>query len=223
MAADLLVLSPHCDDAVFGCGDFLGCRPGALVATVFAGRPEPGTPLTPWDEAAGFGPGDDVVGMRRAEDHAALSLLEAYPLWLPFRDSQYGPSPRVDDLATAIQVLLAWLAPRRLAVPLGLFHSDHALVHEAALAVAEKRPTEEMLVYEDAIYRRLASLVAERVRRLARRGWRLGRPRAQRRPASPRKRWAVRCYRSQLTALATPGRPGHADVFTEERLWMLER
>ena len=50
-----MVLSPHCDDAVFGCGELLADRPGSTVITVFAGRPGSGVPLTRWDAAAGFG------------------------------------------------------------------------------------------------------------------------------------------------------------------------
>jgi LmbE family N-acetylglucosaminyl deacetylase len=88
----LIVVSPHLDDAVLGCGHLLAQRPGAVVITVFAGRPPRRERVTPWDAAAGFGPGDDVVGARRMEDRRALGALGARPLWLPFLDAQYGPS-----------------------------------------------------------------------------------------------------------------------------------
>jgi hypothetical protein len=35
----LLVVSPHLDDAVFGCGELIASRPGATVARLFAGPP----------------------------------------------------------------------------------------------------------------------------------------------------------------------------------------
>jgi len=40
MSGDVLVVSPHCDDAVFSCGDFLVAHPRASVVTIFAGRPQ---------------------------------------------------------------------------------------------------------------------------------------------------------------------------------------
>ena len=35
------------------------------------------------------------------------------------------------------------------------------------------------------------------------------------------KHMAVRCYGSQLKGLATPGRPGHADIAQPEGYWKL--
>jgi LmbE family N-acetylglucosaminyl deacetylase len=80
----LAVISPYCDDAVFACGRMLEAHPGSIVVTVCAGRPAADIPLTEWDRAADFRAGDDVMGMRREEDRAALALLAAYPVWLNF-------------------------------------------------------------------------------------------------------------------------------------------
>jgi LmbE family N-acetylglucosaminyl deacetylase len=222
MRGDVLVVSPHCDDAVFACGDFLATHPGAVVLTVFAGRPAPGSALTDWDAAAGFRAADEVIAARRAEDRAALDLLGAVPLWMDFRDAQYGPSPTPNDLIQAIGPLLETLRPRTLVLPLGLFHSDHDLAHRATLALAKPVRGRAVFWYEDAIYRRLPGLVAERVRTLVRSGFPVRRSAPVRAGgASSRKRWAVRCYRSQLRALDGPGRPGIADAFHEEALWRL--
>ncbi|MGH6635951.1 MAG: hypothetical protein ACRED0_07390 [Gammaproteobacteria bacterium] len=49
----LLVVSPHCDDGVFSCGQLIEAHPGAVVATVFAGRLPPNHPLPEWDRGAG--------------------------------------------------------------------------------------------------------------------------------------------------------------------------
>jgi LmbE family N-acetylglucosaminyl deacetylase len=70
----LLVISPHLDDAVFSCGQLLEVHPGATVVTIFAGRPPPGTPLTDWDSAAGFGPGEDPIGRRREVEKRTARL-----------------------------------------------------------------------------------------------------------------------------------------------------
>ena len=129
MPGEVLVVSPHCDDAVFSCGDFLIAHPCATVVTVFAGRPPVGSALTPWDAASGFRPNDDVIAARRSEDRSALTLLGATPLWLEFRDAQYGPSPDAAEIGSTLAALIAKLRPRTLVLPLGLFHSDHDLAH----------------------------------------------------------------------------------------------
>src|SRR4051812_5407345 len=138
--AALLVVSPHLDDAVLGCGQLLFRQPGATVVTVFAGRPPAGTALTEWDAASGFSPGDDVVGARRAEDRAALELLGAEPYWLDHLDSQYGASPSVTEVAASLGAVVTTLTPSTVVIPLGLFHSDHALAHAACLYVLRERP-----------------------------------------------------------------------------------
>jgi LmbE family N-acetylglucosaminyl deacetylase len=219
---DVLVVSPHCDDAVFACGDYLVTHPGAIVVTVFAGRPSPGTAPTDWDAACGFGSADDAVTARRAEDRAALALLGAAPVWMEFRDAQYGPSPTAEDVARAIAPILSTVHPRTLVLPLGLFHSDHDLAHRATLAFLGGTRGRTVLWYEDVIYRRLPGLVTARIREMHRAGLSLRRAAPTRAGgASSRKRWAVRCYRSQLRALASPGRPGVDDAFHEEALWRL--
>ena len=50
----VLVLSPHLDDAVFGCGELIARCPGAIVLTLLAGAPEGFNVLTEWDAASGF-------------------------------------------------------------------------------------------------------------------------------------------------------------------------
>src|SRR6202158_5575221 len=76
--ARIVIVSPHLDDAVLGCALLMIANPGATVVTVFAGNPPAyPTPLRSWDVQGGFGPGDDVMAVRRAEDRAALALLDA--------------------------------------------------------------------------------------------------------------------------------------------------
>jgi LmbE family N-acetylglucosaminyl deacetylase len=220
-AGKLLALSPHLDDAVFGCGRLLASAPGAVAATVFAGRPGPGAPLTGWDRAAGFEAGDDVVGRRREEDRAALEILGARPRWLDLRDSQYGGEEE-ETVAAGLRELFVGCRPDAILIPLGLFHSDHRLVHRAALSFLDAFPDCRWLAYEDALYRRIAGLREEAIGRLRQRGLA---PRpvrfAERADAAVRKGQAVACYRSQLRALATPGRPGQAGLKGEEAFWQL--
>lgn len=50
----VVILSPHLDDAVLGCGRFMAAHPGVTVLTVYAGKPTyyP-EPMTRWDRIAG--------------------------------------------------------------------------------------------------------------------------------------------------------------------------
>jgi LmbE family N-acetylglucosaminyl deacetylase len=217
----LLVVSPHCDDAVFGAGDLIAAHPGAAVVTVFAGDP-PDAALRAWDAGCGFRAGDDVMARRRAEDADALSHLDAEPRWLRFRDDQYGRDSDAPTIAQALEPLVDALAPAIVAIPLGLFHRDHVLASDAALLVAARRPRGAWLAFEDAIYRSLpGDLVEGRVAELRARGYRLQPPEGAGHPASARKRHAVACYASQLRGLAVSGRRGHDDAFEPERCWRL--
>lgn len=221
VAGPMLLVSPHCDDAVFACGDLLAGHPAAVVVTVFAGGPSPMPPVTRWDAAGGFRDGDDVMAARRAEDREALGVLEARPVWLPFLDAQYGASPSVVEVAEALHAVIASTGPVSVLAPLGLFHSDHQLAHDACLLVRRGGPLTTWLLYEEAIYRRLDELAVSRLADLRAAGLRMT-ALATGRPASPRKRRAVAAYRSQLRALAAPGHPGVDDVFAPERLWRIE-
>jgi LmbE family N-acetylglucosaminyl deacetylase len=217
----LLFLSPHCDDVVFACGGVLESHPGSVVATVCAGRPGTVSAVTEWDAAAGFGPHDDVMAERRAEDLAALSLLGAWPLWLDFLDHQYQPAHEPRDLQRAIDALVRAIRPHALFIPLGLFHSDHRAVHEAALQVSLVHRSLASFLYEDALYRRIPGLVDQRLTALAEAGFSMTPVSFPSRDPSERKMQAIRRYRSQLRALTTRGRPGYLDAVSPERYWRL--
>lgn len=219
----VLVISPHLDDGVFACGRLLASVPGATVATVFAGPPPSDAPLADWDRDGGFRPGDDVMAMRRQEDRQALGLLGARPLWLDFHDSQYGCSPGQGELVQAIGDVVRQCAPGMVFFPLGLFHSDHRATSQAVQVLAAGLPEYRWVAYEDALYRCIPGLRDEAVAGLHRAGL----------SASPihfmesvgageRKRAAVACYRSQLRALTTPGRPGLADLNRREAYWEIK-
>jgi LmbE family N-acetylglucosaminyl deacetylase len=218
----LLAISPHCDDAVFACGERLCAHPGALVVTVFAGDPPLGHAATPWDRDCGFAPGDDVMAARRAEDRRAFARIGARGAWLPFRDRQYAEPPPVEDIAAALDALLARESPDEVCFPLGLFHSDHVLASDAALRVAARFPRVAWAAYEDALYRGIDGAVAARVAALRERGFLLER---RQQPSDAitraRKRAAVACYASQLRGLHTPARLGHEDALAPEALWRL--
>jgi LmbE family N-acetylglucosaminyl deacetylase len=216
--AGALLISPHLDDAVFSCGDWLAGHPGALVATVFAGVPPGMTRLTPWDAASGFTDARQAVAARRAEDSAALALLSAGAIWLDFLDGQYLDSPSEDALQAALCGVLERTAPGIVLFPAGLFHSDHELVHAAMLAVCRAHPQRQWIMYEDALYRRSAGWLQRRLAALLAAGF-CATPMAACAGAGKAgwKRAALACYRSQLHALRQP-----ADLVAPEGYWRLE-
>lgn len=204
----IVVLSPHLDDGVLGCGRLLAAHPGSVVLTAYAGAPDPyPDPVTTWDAASGFGPGDDVLAVRRREDVAALSALRAEPRWLDFVEHQYLDRPHwvladtiVDDLADAV----AALRPTAVFAPFGIANPDHAETHVAAMQVRERMPEPAWFLYEDFGYKHIPGLLAWRVSQLFRRRvWPtpvaldVGDPSA----ADAAKRAALACYRSQVRAL----------------------
>lgn len=215
------IISPHLDDAVFGCGQLLATRPGSIVITVFAGAPPEYAEPTEWDALAGFRAGEDVLATRRAEDRRALAALGACPVWLDFCDSQYHRTPTVAAVAAALDAALARAALPAVFIPLGLFHSDHHLTHAAAISVLRRRPEMAWYAYEEAMYRRVADSVAGRIAALREAriepvfaGTSSERGRGE-------KERAIGAYASQLRALAAPKKPGYADAFATERYWSL--
>lgn len=217
----LVVVSPHLDDAVLGCGELLAACPGSVVVTAMAGRPAQYADVTPWDALAGFQPGDDVVTARRAEDRAALDVLAAHPIWLEFLDSQYRDSPTIETLASALEAAILHTGLATVLLPLGLFHSDHHLTNAAAIAVLRRQGRLAWFAYEDALYRQVPDLGSARLRALHDGGVSAVPIAVRHGPRREAKERAMQQYASQLRALATPGKPGYVDAFEPERYWRL--
>ena len=170
----IVVVSPHLDDAVLGCGRVLAAHPGATVVTVYAGAPaEYPDPMTHWDTIAGFGPGDDVLAARREEDRAALAELDATPVWLDFVEHQYlerpdwvGADQTVDTLEAAVRAA----RPTAVLAPFGIANPDHTATHDAARIVRDRVPEPAWFCYEDMGYKHIPGLLAWRVSQLFRAG-----------------------------------------------------
>lgn len=218
----ILIISPHLDDAVFACGRLLASVPDAIVGTVFAGSRSALAELTEWDCCAGFQRGDDVVMQRREEDRQALACLGAWPLWLELQDRQYGPEPHLDEVVGQLLGLLKQCTPDTVLFPLGLFHADHQLTRQAASVLVPACSGCGWFAYEDALYRRLPGLRDEAIAAMQQAGLSLVPARfIEAEDAARRKGCAVACYASQLRALATPGRPGTADLHEAEAYWQV--
>jgi LmbE family N-acetylglucosaminyl deacetylase len=216
----VVIVSPHLDDAVLSCGRFMAVHPGCTVVTVFTGNPpEYPDPMRTWDVQSGFAPGDDVMAVRRAEDQAALTVLDAVPVHLDFVEYSYNP----DDVPVAPEMVAPFLTdtlrelrPSLVLAPFGLANPDHDVTHRACMAARDelgddvswrcyeesKRPeAPSWWLYEDYGYKHIPGMLAWRVSRLFRRGiWPT--------PVCPpvdetntRKMKAVNCYPTQLFAL----------------------
>jgi LmbE family N-acetylglucosaminyl deacetylase len=216
----ILAVSPHLDDGVFSCGGLLARHPGGVVATVFAGVPSAENELTPWDAACGFASAREAVDVRRVEDSAALGMLCAQPCWFDFTDSQYRDTQDIGDIALALERAIRQHCPDTIIIPFGLFHSDHALAHDAALRVFQHDAAHAWFAYEDALYRAFPGLLQQRLCKLADAHVRAT-PAIVADADVDTKRRAVECYQSQLRGLATPGRPGGRDLIVSERYWRL--
>jgi LmbE family N-acetylglucosaminyl deacetylase len=218
----LLVISPHLDDAVFGCGELLASHPGAVVVTVFAGIPAQSWWAPEWDTACGFASAREAVSVRRREDREALEILDAQPCWLNCLDAQYRHRKPPQGVGLKLARALRRHDADTIAIPLGLFHEDHKIAHEAALGLLRPSQGKRWIVYGDALYRRIPGLMQERLSLVERAGASLealpGRPAPG--PQVQKSR-AVRCYASQLRGLSSAGRPGHADVLAPETYWRL--
>jgi len=203
----VVIVSPHLDDAVLGCANFMAAHPGATVVTVFAGNPPayPTDPMRKWDVQSGFAPGDDVMETRRREDDAALAILDAAPVHLEFVEHTYNPGDRPvapDRLVDALAPALAALAPTLVLAPFGLANPDHDVTHRACMLARDRLGDDvSFWCYEDSGYKHIPGMLAWRVSSLFRRGiWPT--------PVCPttavdedRKRAAVACYPTQLLAL----------------------
>jgi LmbE family N-acetylglucosaminyl deacetylase len=93
---DLVVVSPHLDDAVLSLGAAIAraTRAGrrVTVLTVFAGDPGSAKTAGGWDRRGGFETEGDAARARGLEDRSACGLLGAKPVWLPFSEADYRNS-----------------------------------------------------------------------------------------------------------------------------------
>jgi LmbE family N-acetylglucosaminyl deacetylase len=205
----IVVVSPHFDDAVLGASDLLGSYSGSTVITVVAGRPPSYPPeATDWDACGGFVAGDDVVAARRAEDVAALAVLQADHVWLDVADHQYlkkseRQSPQ--EVAPSLKAAIESLDPTAVFLPMGIANPDHVMTHDAGL-IARSELVDAgsgiaWFAYEDHGYKHIPGLLAWRVTKLFKTGlW----PTPAIVPVVPdmaQKRRAIGCYVSQVPPL----------------------
>lgn len=148
--SEVVVVSPHLDDAVLSAWLVLAGSPPVRVVSCFAGAPDPSV-RGAWDARTGSGSAPDSVAARRAEDARALGLTGSEPVHLDLLDEQYRggcPAPYAelvrllrDQCGRAAEV---WL-------PAGLGgHTDHVATRDAALSAIA--PGQRVRLYADLPY-----------------------------------------------------------------------
>nr|WP_240804970.1 PIG-L family deacetylase [Cupriavidus oxalaticus] len=239
IAGPVTVISPHLGDAVFSCGGLIAAARGARVVTIFAGVPAAGAAAPDRDRAAGFDSAEQAMLARRREDNRALGMLGAQAVWLDFPDSQYGRSHTPREIADSLQPVLLMQADGMVAAPLGLFHPDHVLAHDAcrllmheaqarasagaallvpARAQAAPALPVQWLYYEDAIYRRLPGVLQQRLAECLRAGLHATPVNLPVNQLLAQKSYAVNAYQSQVQML---GEAQLCDLCAPERYWSL--
>lgn len=217
----LVVISPHLDDAVFGCSAVLDANPGTTVITVFAGVAEAYPGATDWDRTCGFDSSVDAMRYRREEDHRALACVGARPWQMDFLDAEYGVPVGTAELAGKLSATLDALHASRVVAPVGLFHSDHVLTREAIALAMRGRPGCRWWAYEDALYREIPGEVRRRLDELASDGVASSFAGESTGDEWPRKRKAIAHYGSQLSTLRKAHEGDYGDLMQRERYWAL--
>jgi LmbE family N-acetylglucosaminyl deacetylase len=131
----IVVLSPHLDDGVFSLGASIAraARDGASVkvVTVFGNDPDSDRAAAPWDSTCGFRSEGEAAAARREEDKRACRLVGAEPVWLPFRDEEYGRDAPATDVWDALADLVAW-GDTVVCPGFPLEHADHEWLTDLA-------------------------------------------------------------------------------------------
>lgn len=202
----VIVISPHLDDAVFSVGQTLAAHPESVVATVFAGIPDPGTAVSGYERSAGFASSIDSVMARRDEDIAACQSLDCIAYHGSFHDRPHRRQP-VRRSALRDWMLNMFDGFDQILIPLGIHHPDHLLVASVALEAATATSA-EILVYEELPYRvQYPQASVTRARAYTNTAFET--------ECGPEKRAAVECYASQLSDTI------RNCVFVPERVWRL--
>jgi LmbE family N-acetylglucosaminyl deacetylase len=132
----VVVLSPHLDDAVLSLGAAIAAttRSGGevKVVTALANDPASAAPAAPWDSACGFTSEGDAARARRQEDRRACALVGAKPIWLPFKDEEYGRGAADGEIFSALAAEAS--GADAVVIPgFPLAHRDHAWLTELIL------------------------------------------------------------------------------------------
>lgn len=140
--ARALVLAPHPDDEVLGCG-------GTMARLATQGAEVHVAIVTKGREPRFTTPGVEAVAREAERAHAVLGVTRTHSIGLPA--AELDTLPRA-DLNAAIAAIVREVQPDTIFLPfVGDLHIDHRLVFEAALVAARPRGASyprRLLAYE---------------------------------------------------------------------------
>jgi LmbE family N-acetylglucosaminyl deacetylase len=137
-APEVVILSPHLDDAVLSCWSILTSRRPVTVINVFTGAPDAGTPLSRWDRLTGARDPRERGRERVQEDSEVLEKLGCEPINLGFIQDDYRGHPQdagevLDGILPRVTRSATVYAPSGIGA-----HPDHLTVRAAAVALHRK-------------------------------------------------------------------------------------
>jgi LmbE family N-acetylglucosaminyl deacetylase len=143
-AGEIVVVSPHFDDAVLSTAGLLVRRnTPATIVTVFAGLPESAEPVSDWDRLCGFDNAQAATQTRASEDRDACRRLGLTAIHLSCVEGVDDLQPLRDLVSSLPEGTVVWL-------PAGIGgHHGHTRVRDAALTAAASGP---VYVYADLPY-----------------------------------------------------------------------
>jgi LmbE family N-acetylglucosaminyl deacetylase len=135
---DVLVVSPHLDDAVLSASARL-CQPDTRVVSVFAGPPPEGvTRPGSWDRLTGATDPHQRLADRHVEDDKAMDTLGVPRTRLSFVDNEYQQRKyAVAEVAEALAPHVAGATEVWIPSAVGS-HPDHVRTREGALAAVRE-------------------------------------------------------------------------------------
>lgn len=146
----VLIFSPHYDDAVFSCGEYM-TEHNSTVVTVFGGAPKSSKVLTSYDSKFATS-AEDAVSIRTDENIVACAILDAKVHNLNYSDNQYGEKREEKKVYEDVCEMINSESFDVVLAPLGLQHPDHILLRELVLKAYCEHDF-KLLLYEDLPYR----------------------------------------------------------------------
>lgn len=210
---NVLIVSPHLDDAVLSLGQFMAAT-RTIVVTVFAGIAEG---LSDYDKSCGFDSSTEAMLTRRREDAGACALVGADVVHLDFLDHQYRMGTNDDDIVESL--IPFYKSDWVILAPLGIGHPDHV---QTARCARVARGDGTMFLYEELPYRVLhPEQVVDEFAKVKTEGFSIADlPYPLEQGPRDRKITAVSAYRSQF-----PNAEAVLDpcLYVPERVWRVAR
>lgn len=233
-----IFFSPHLDDAVLSAGNQLlsYAKQGksALVVTIFTNGSQSNHPAaSSFLRQSGFANAKQLFDHRKKEDRAAVQLLGADCLHLPFVDAGFridhpqtaqifkSTLTRSDQqLTTTIQQTLSQILAKHATSDCHLFaplavgnHIDHEIIYEVMCRIWNPTNHWRLSFWEDVPYRHRTGDTCTRIAQISTQMYGLRPETIFTRSPQP-KQAAVACYSSQISGLLSRG--GYCQTFDNQ-------